>query len=127
MQTERSLSNLTIDLAKQVGDLVRNEVRLAKAEAVDNVKQMGGGLVRIAIGAGFAIAGVTLALFALAAALDEIMPMWAAALLSAVLGGAIGYFLLKAGVKAASDKLGMPRTAEQVARDLRTIKENVTP
>src|SRR5262245_42417427 len=125
MQTERTLPQLTKDLASQLGDLLRNELRLARAEAMDRVKQMRGGIVRIALGVVLAGAALTLALFALAYALSEVMPVWAGALIGAVIGAGIAYFLVKSGLKAASvDHVGLPRTAEQVARDLRMIKEN---
>lgn len=128
MQTERTLSDLTRDLAANAGDLVRNEVRLARAEAMESLKHMSGGIVRAAIGVAFAGGAVTLGLFAVTYALGETMPMWAAALIGAVIGGILAYLLIKSGLKAASvTPVGFPRTAEQVSRDLRTIKENVTP
>jgi hypothetical protein len=127
MQTDRSLADLTRDLAADAGDLIRNEVRLARAEAVESIKGMGGGLVRAALGMVLAGAAVTLALFALAYVLAEIIPMWAAALIGAVVGGLIAYGLIKSGLRAISvDRIGLPRTAEQVARDLRTLKEKVS-
>lgn len=125
MQTERTLSELTMDLASQAGDLLRNEIRLARAEAIENVAQMGGGIVRAALGIALAGAAVTLGLFALAYALGQVMPMWAAALVGAVIGGVISYAMIKSGLKAVSLKhVALPRTAEQVSRDLRLIKEN---
>lgn len=128
MQTDRSLADLTKDLAANAGDLFRNEVRLARAEAVESVKGMGAGLVRAALGVALAGAALTLGLFALAYALGEVMPMWAGALIGAAIGGAIAYWLVKSGIKEISvDRISLPRTAEQVARDLRTIKEKVTP
>jgi hypothetical protein len=128
MQTERSLSELAVDLASQAGDLIRNEIRLARAEAMDSVKHMGGGIIRAAIGVAFAGAAVSLGLFALAYALGESMPMWAAALIGAVIGGVIAYLLIKSGLKAASvDGIALPKTAEQVSRDLRLIKESTQP
>ena len=128
MHTERTLSELTHDLAAQAGDLLRNEFRLARAEAMDNVKQMGGGIVRAAIGVAFAGGAVTLGLFALAYALGEVLPMWVAALSGAVIGGVLAYVLIKSGLKAASlSQVAMPRTAEQISRDLRLVKENTTP
>lgn len=127
MQTERSIGDLARDLAADAGDLFRNEVRLARAEAVESVKGMGEGLVRAALGLVLAGAAVTLALFALAYALGSIMPMWAAALIGAVVGGLIAYGLVKSGLKAISvQRISLPRTAEQVSRDLRTIKETVS-
>jgi hypothetical protein len=127
MQTDRSLPELTRDLASQAGDLFRNEVRLARAEAMEGLKQMGAGAVRAALGVVLAGSAVTLGLFALSYALGEVMPMWAAALVGAIIAGLLSYVLIKSGLKAASvDHVGLPRTAEQVSRDLRLIKENVT-
>jgi len=55
------------------------------------------------------------------------MPMWAAALIGAVIAGVLSYVLIKSGLKAASvDNVSLPRTAEQVSRDLRAIKEKIT-
>jgi hypothetical protein len=125
MQAERTLSELTGDLASQAGDLLRNEVRLARAEAMESVKDMGGGIVRVAVGIAIASAAVCLGLFALAYALGEAMPMWAGALIAALVGGGIAYTLIKSGLKAASvDHVTMERTANQVKADLRLIKEN---
>lgn len=128
MEADRSLADLTRDLAANAGDLFRNEVRLARAEAVESLKDMGDGVIRAALGIALAGAAVTLGLFALAYALSEIMPLWAAALIGAVIGGLIAYGLVKSGLKAISvDRIALPRTAEQVSRDLRSLKEKVSP
>lgn len=125
MHTERSISELTMDLASQAGDLIRNEIKLARAEAFENIKQMGGGIVRAALGVVLAGSAVTLGLFALAYALGETMPMWAAALVGGVIAGGLAYILIKSGLKAASvDHIALPKTADQISRDLRLIKEN---
>lgn len=119
---DRSLPELTVDLASQVGDLLRNEVRLARAEAFENIKTMTGGLARAALGLIAAGAAMTLALFALAYGLSLVMPMWAGALISAIVAAILAYVLVKSGLKAASvHNLAMTRTSDQVARDLRTL------
>lgn len=128
MQAERSLTELARDLATQLGDLMRNEVRLARAETVERVKGMGGGLASLAAGALVSAAAITVALLGVAYLLGEAMPMWLAALLSAAIGGMGAYALIKSGLKSLSqDRMKLPRTAEQVSRDLRMIKENVKP
>jgi hypothetical protein len=128
MQTERSLPELTRDLASHVGDLMRNEVRLARAETVESLKGMGAGIIRAALGVALAGAAVCLGLFALAFALAEIMPQWAAALLSAGIGGVLAYLLIKNGLKAISiDRIELPRTTAQVSRDLRLINKDMNP
>ena len=89
---------------------------------------MGGGIVRAALGVALAGAAVTLGLFALAYGLAAIMPMWAAALVGAGVGAILAYVLIKSGLKAASvDHIALPKTAEQVGRDLRFIKESTKP
>lgn len=125
MSAERTLSELTMDLAAQAGDLIRNEIRLARAEAMDSVKRVSAGIVRIAIGVAFAGGAVSLGLIAIAYALGEAMPMWVGALVSALIGGAIAYLLIKSGLKTASlSAIALPKTAEQVSRDLKLIKES---
>ena len=107
---------------------MRNEVRLARAETVERAKAMGGGLALAAGGLVVGAAAVTLALLGVAYLLNEAMPMWLAALLSAAIGAAGAYMLVKSGLKSLStDRAALPRTAEQVSRDLRMIKENVKP
>lgn len=125
MQAERSLSQLAKDLGTQVSDLMRNEVRLARAETIQVVKGMGAGVMRAALGVVFAGAAVTLVLFALAHLLAGAMPLWIAALLSAAIGGIAAYLLIKSGIKSLSeDRPALPRTTENLTRDLRLIKEN---
>jgi Flp pilus assembly protein TadB len=124
MQAERSLAELGRDLASQVSDLMRNEVRLARAETVNTIKGMGDGLIRAVFGFVLAAAAVTLALLGVAYLLSEAMPMWIAAIFAAAIGGIGAYVLVKSGLKALSeDPVRLPRTAEQVSRDLRMIKE----
>ncbi len=125
MLTDRTIPELTRDLANHAGDIVRNEVRLAGAEAMEKVKGMGAGVTRAAVGIVLTVGAVTLVLFAATYLLAEMMPLWGAALIVALVGGAIGYSLIKSGLKAASpQRLSLPRTTEQVSRDIRVVKEN---
>ena len=60
MPAERTLTELATDVAYQAGDLIRNEIRLARAEAMENVREIGDGLLRAAFGVAFAGSAVTL-------------------------------------------------------------------
>jgi hypothetical protein len=121
---ERSLTELTRDLAVQLSDLFRNELRLARVEAVDNVKSLAGGLALLAAGALLAGASLTLALMAVAAGLALVMPVWAAAGIAAGGGAVLAVVLLAAGRSRISPgAVSMPRTTEQVRRDINLIKE----
>lgn len=127
MQSDRTIAELTVDFAGQVGDLVRDEVRLASAEALESFHHMVGGIVRAALGVAFAGAAITLGLIAVADALGRTIPEWAAALVAAVVGAVIAYILVKSGLKAASlSSMSLPRTRHSVAQDIKATKETLT-
>ncbi len=128
MQGERTLPDLLKDAAAAFSEIVRNEVRLARTEAMENVRGMSGGVMRAAIGVALGGAAATLLLIALAALLSELMPVWLGALIAALVGAGVAYALVKSGMKAAAQQpLNLPRTASSVSRDVQVIKENVTP
>ena len=125
-QTERSIPELTKDMAFHLGDMFRNELKLARVEATEGVKALSGAVGLIAAGAVVGVAALTLALFAVAYALASVMPMWGAAAVVAILAGIAAWMMVKAGQKAfKSDDLSLTRTREQVSRDLKTISERV--
>ncbi len=126
MQTERSIPELTKDMAFHLGDMFRNELKLARVEATEGAKSLSGAVGLFAAGAVVGASALTVALLALAYGLAEAMPMWVAAALVAVLAGIGAFLLVKAGQKALKDKdLSLARTREQVSRDLKTISERV--
>ena len=125
-QTERSIPELTKDMAFHLGDMFRNELRLARVEATDGVKSLSGAVGMIAGGAVVGASALTLALLAVAFALAEVMPMWGAAAIVAIVAGIVAWMLVKAGQKAMNAKdLSLTRTREQVSRDIKTISERV--
>lgn len=126
MQTERSIPELTKDMAFHLGDMFRSELKLARAEAAEGVKSLTGALALIVGGVVFGIAALTVALLAAASALSLVMPAWLA---SAVIAGAaaLGALALIFGGKAAlrPKELSLPRTRDQVSRDLKSISEHL--
>ena len=126
MQTDRSIPELTKDVAFHLGDMFRNELKLARTEATDSVRSLSGGLGLITAGAAVGVSALTLALLAAAYGLAEIMPLWGAAAIVAVTAAIIALILISAGKAALKPKkLSLPRTREQVSRDLKTISERV--
>ncbi len=125
-QTERSIPELTKDMAFHLGDMFRNELKLARVEATEGVKSLSGTIGLFAAGGVVGASALTLALLALAYGLAEAMPMWAAAAIVAVLAGIAAFLLVKAGQSALKTKdLSLTRTREQVSRDIKTISERV--
>jgi hypothetical protein len=117
---ERPLGELLKQLSEDTTRLVRQEIELAKAELTQKGRQAG-------VGAGlFGAAGV-LGFLALAAlttcfilALDAVMPAWLAALLVAVVYGAVAAVLAMRG--RAKVKQAVPPVPEQT---IETVKEDV--
>ncbi|MDZ4690931.1 phage holin family protein [Terricaulis sp.] len=122
----RSLPELAKDLLSHASDLIRNEARLARAEAVESLQRVAGGMVRAALGLVFTGAAAVMCLLALAYGLEQLMPRWSAALVSAAIGGIIAYGLIRSGRDAASkNALTPPKTAEQISKDVRLVEERV--
>jgi hypothetical protein len=117
---ERPLGELLKQLSDETSRLVRQEIELAKAEVTQKGRQAG-------VGAGlFGAAGV-LGFLALAAlttcfilALDAVMPAWLAALLVALVYGAVAAVLAMRG--RAKVKQAVPPVPEQT---IETVKEDV--
>jgi uncharacterized membrane protein YqjE len=94
---ERSIGELLRQLSEQTTRLVHQELELAKAELQQKGKEAGAGagLFGGAGALGLAALGALTACFILA--LDAIMPAWLAALIVAVIYGAIAAFLALRG------------------------------
>jgi hypothetical protein len=117
---ERSIGELLRQLSEQTTRLVHQELELAKAELTHKGKQAGAGAGMFggAGALGLAALGALTACFILA--LNAIMPAWLAALIVAVIYGAIAAFLALRG----RDKVkqATPLVPEQT---IETVKEDV--
>jgi hypothetical protein len=124
MQNERTLPQLTRDLGRQLSELLRQEVRLARIEAMDSVRGVG---VGAAFGVGAlvcAIAALTMAFAALAALISNWTPVWLALLIAAVAAAIVAAGCAQAARRRLSaDRLGLPRTAAQLRSDIELVKE----
>lgn len=120
---DRSLADLLKQLSQETATLVRQEIDLAKAEVSQKGKTAG-----IGIGI-FGAAGVValLALGALTAcfilALNAVMPAWLAALVVAIVYGAIAGFLGMRGKEKVQEATPpAPQTVESVKEDVQWAK-----
>jgi hypothetical protein len=121
-----TIPDLTKEVAHHLGDMFRNELRLARVEAVDSAKAMTGSLVMIGIGVAFAVSGITLIGIALAEVLPLEFPRWAAFALVGVASGVGALLFMQAGKAAISpESLTLPITRKQVGRDIQALKEHL--
>lgn len=120
----RSLPQLLSDAMQQLSKLVQNEIELAKAELAEKASQVANSVALFAVGSLFVIPALTLALFALAAALVE--AGWSqpiAYLLSAVLAAVIAAILFAIGVaRLGAGQLAPQETLTQLDQDKQLAK-----
>lgn len=124
---ERGIGTVVSELLGEITALVRNEIRLAKAEAAEKLR-------RIAFGLVFTVAGIFLALLALVlllqAAVGGLMLLGlnfalaslAVAVVTIIVAGVVvwlGIQRLKIG------PISQSKTAQQIKRDAETVRSQV--
>jgi drug/metabolite transporter (DMT)-like permease len=102
---DRSLGELFSDLSQQTAALIRQEMRLAKAELGEKLADVGRHATMIGAGVAFALAAVVSLAAAIALLLIEvgILP-WLAALLTALVMGGAAFALANTGISALKKK-----------------------
>ena len=119
----RGLSTLLRDLAEGSGELIRQELRLARVEARDLVRGLGVGTVEVAVGAVLMLLGA-LALLAglILLAGDQWLRdrYWLAALLVTVVAGVVGALFARRGLALLSPHALVP---DQTVATLKEDKE----
>ena len=121
-----SIPELTKDVAHHLGDMFRNELRLARVEAVESAKSLSGAMVQIGIGTAFATAAITLALLAAANGFAIYIPMWGALAMVAAAAAIAAFIFIQSARHAISpEALSLPKTREQIGRDIQSLKEHI--
>lgn len=116
---DRSFAEVLQDIAANIQEIVRSEVRLAKAEIGEQVERAKPAGVWLAIGAVLCVGAAMLALLAGVYGLSMVMPAWAAALTVGGASGLAGVLALRAG------RSHLSRIALTPDKTIRSLKENV--
>lgn len=121
---DASIGELMGQLSAQTSRLVRDELRLAQKEFQESAKHAGIGAGLLSVAGLFAFLGLVTVIAAAVAALSLVLPVWAAALIVAVV------LFIVAGIAALVSKKQVeevtpaaPRTAQTVKADLQEIKD----
>ena len=114
----RSIPEILQDVLTNIQDIVRAEVRLAKAELGEELNRARSGGLLIGVGAVAAIFSSLFLLLACVYALGLVMPNWAAALIVAAAVGVAAAVTLGLGLKRLKTIQAAPKTAA-------SLKENV--
>ena len=119
MQPERAISDVLRDILRNLQEIVRAEVRLAKAEIRDDARKTAASAACLVAGIVGALSAWALLLWTIAFALSTRMPMWAATLSIAVVLAVAASVLIAGGLRRLKQVHPMPE------RTIASIKENV--
>ncbi len=117
---ERSIGELFADLVRETGDLVRQEIQLAKVEMSQKISDTGKNIGFLVVGGAVASAGLLALGAALIIGLAQLgLPWWLSALLVGLVVAGIGYFLVQKGLSAIKQQGIVPE------KTIQTLKEDV--
>jgi hypothetical protein len=94
---EQSFTSLLKELIGEIGQLIRQELRLAQAETSEKLSQAQNGAIAIVVGLLFAFSALLILLQAVVVALANVMPPWLAAVVVGVVVAAIAFILIRQG------------------------------
>ena len=121
---DRSLGELFSELAQETSTLVRQEVNLAKTEMSQKASTAGKHIGVLAAGGALAHAGLLAILAGVIALLNDVMPLWASALLVGIVVAIVGYLLIRKGLDALKRDDFAPReTIETLKEDQQWARE----
>jgi uncharacterized membrane protein YqjE len=121
---ERSVSDVLQDILRNLQDMVRAEIRLAKVEVREEGRRAVSSGIWIGAGAVAAASAWIFVLWTLAYALATRMPTWAATLVVALAMAAAAAVLIKGGMDRIKRIQPIPeRTVESVKENLEWMKQ----
>jgi len=117
VRDDRSLGELFGDLSRQLSQLVRQEVQLAKTEMTQKVSGVGKDVGKMAAGGFVAYAGFLAILAGIIVLVSSWIPLWLSALIVGLIVVAIGYFVLQSGMNGMKERDVAPK------QTIRSIQE----
>lgn len=120
------LGEILGNVATDISDLVRGEVRLARAELDQKLDQVIMAAIWLIGGALVAFAGLVVILQGVAALLALVLPTWVASLIVGILIVGIGALFARSGLAMLSLKTLVPnRLTSSLQKDANIVKEHV--
>jgi uncharacterized membrane protein YqjE len=124
IERDRSISDVVQDIIRNIQEMLRSEVRLAKTELREEAVKAKAAGVLVGGGAVSAIFAVFFLLLMTVYALTRVVPDWAAALIVAGFMAAVAGLMLSAGVKRFKQVHPMPeRTVENLKENVEWVKQ----
>lgn len=120
---ERPISKVLHDIAGNIQDIVRSELRLAKTELTEELAKSRSAATLVGAGGLMLIFSALFLLLAIVYALSVVLPEWAAALIVGVGVGVIAALCIGLGVKRFKAVRAVPKTAANVKENVEWAKQ----
>jgi hypothetical protein len=121
----RTIGEIFHELVDDVEGIVRSEIRLARAEAKEDLAKARRAAIFFAVGAGLAVYAIGFVLLTALRLLDMVVAPWLAPLICALGVGIPAALLLAAGRRNIKDLRGPDKTVKTVKENLEWIKDQV--
>ena len=123
---ETSFASLLRDLIAEIGQLFRQELRLARAETGEKLTQAQNGIIAIVVGLLLASSALLILLQAVVLALSQIVPAWAASVIVGVVVAIVAFILIRGGQSSLKlTNLTPTRTLDALRKDRDMVMEKV--
>jgi uncharacterized membrane protein YqjE len=120
---ERPISKVLHDIAGNIQDIVRSELRLAKTELTEELAKSRAAATLLGAGGLMLIFSALFVLLAIVYALSVVLPEWAAALIVGVGVGVIAVVCIGLGIKRFKTVRAVPKTAANVKENVEWAKQ----
>jgi hypothetical protein len=127
VKEEPSLGDLFSNLTAETAALVRQEAALAQVELTNKATAVGKDVGYLVVGGAVAYAALLVLLAAVVMILANVVPIWASALIVAVIVGAVAFFPISSALTALRKIELTPReSVESIKEDAKWLKDQVT-
>ena len=118
-RVERTIASLLKDIVGNVQQIIRAEVRLAKAEVAEEFAKAGRAIAFLVVGAIFGVMALAFLLLGAIYLLAYVVPLWVAAVLVALASAGLGGLLIFVGARQLK-LVSMPPS-----RTITSVQENI--
>jgi len=123
--TERSISVVLQDIVRDIQEIVRSEVRLAKTELHEELTKTRSASLLIDLGAASGVFSMLFALLTIVYALSIVIPAWLAALCVAVGIGVVAAATIIAGLRRFKTISAAPKTVANMKENIEWAKQQI--
>jgi uncharacterized membrane protein YqjE len=124
-RSDRTLSAVLYDIVGNVQEIIRAEVRLAKTEVKAEAAKASAAGLMLGFGALMLAFSLLFVLVAIVYGLSLVMPVWAAALIVAVVTGLLAAIFVRIGLKRFRTVRAAPKTVESVKENVEWARQQI--